>query len=277
MALDPRTWLTKAQALKEGVKRRDTHDCGSGKVLLVEHKETGWAAWCHRCNDNGFVPHPAESLAEKLERMTRVKEQEAAIKVTLALPKPIVRDVHDWPVYARLWLYKAGLGNHDIARLGVYYHPPTDRVVLPVLDGTKLVYWQARGFNPDLPKYINPVVNRETLVCKAGEGDILVLTEDILSCWRVAQVTEAWSLLGTRLPTPVLLQIKAKGKPVVVWLDPDGAGIKGTTKVLQRLRLYGIPCTYVESDKDPKLLDKEVIVNELRAHASTIDEAQEVS
>jgi hypothetical protein len=35
----------------------------------------------------------------------------------------------EWPLYARVWLYRAGLSNDDIRALGAYYVERLDRVV----------------------------------------------------------------------------------------------------------------------------------------------------
>lgn len=266
MALDPRTWLTKAQALKEGVKRRDTHDCGGGRTLLVEHKETGWAAWCHRCNDNGFVPHPAESLAEKLERMTRVREVETQVRSSLSLPLPKVLDPKEWPIYARVWMYAGGFSNPAIEGHGIYYHPRTDRVVMPVYEAGRLVYWVARGFDADLPKYINSPLAKLKAVPMYGDGPCIILTEDLLSAMRVGEVTTAWCILGTSLHDGLINRILKDPRPVGIWLDGDKAGEHGSYKAAAKLRLLGREVFTVHTPKDPKLYSKDEIYEIITNH-----------
>lgn len=254
MALDPATWLAVAQALPVGGSRRAKHDCGPGLTLIVNHEDEGWSAYCFRCAEPGWVPRPRESLQERLTRLTRVRQADRELEAQVVPPMPAEFDVGAWPVRARAWLYRAGLSNLDIKKHGVYYHAPSDRVVLPVMKDGALVYWQARGFNPDLAKYINPKVDRDHLVAEYGSGPLLVLTEDILSCWRVGAVSEAWSLLGTKLPVPILNRIAVmKDREVAVWLDPDKAGDEGAATVLHTLRLYGIKARKVASTRDPKL------------------------
>jgi hypothetical protein len=176
----------------------------------------------------------------------------------------------NWPLEPRVWLYKAGLSNEAIQGSGFYYHEPTKRVVLPVFDNGALVYWQARGFDASRPKYLNPEVDRTKLVAKYGQGDVLVLTEDILSAKRVSLHTEAWSILGTAIPDPVLGQIIRTGKPVLVWLDPDDAGRKGTSKAVAKLRAYGVEAKAIRTDRDPKLYSAKEIATVIRPDTAAI-------
>lgn len=256
--LDPSGWLSLAQTLEVGQKAMHQHDCGEGKKLLVEHKEDGWGAWCYRCSEPGWVPHPPPSLAEKLARLKAKQVRDVVAKANVDPPGPMNFDASTWPKAAKLWLYKVGLSNPEIRKLGFYWNENMERVVLPVLDGLKVCYWQARTFDPDLPKYINPSVNPKPMY-KIGEGPVLCLTEDILSAVKVGRVTEAWSLLGTSISASSAAEIAQKGKPVRIWLDPDGAGIKGRGKIVKDLRAYGVDARIIRANLDPKFYQTQQI------------------
>lgn len=210
-------------------------------------------AHCFRCNDSAFIKDE-RTLAERIAALAQAKVADAeAIKPEL--PQPRERDVQQWPKAARVWLYKAGLSNDAIERLGFYWHPVTQRVVMPVFDDGELVYWQARSLNPNVPKYINPAVVRGTVVPRYGRGGpCIVLTEDILSAVKVGYVNEAWSIMGTSLPDKVALQLVQAARPVLVMLDPDDAGRKGTAKIIDQLRLLGLQVGTFMGRADPKLL-----------------------
>lgn len=267
--LDPASWLHLAKEVALGKRKRVDHDCGSGGTMIVDHKTEGYGAYCWRCNDKGFAFHPPESLRDKLARMKREAAQEQEATRALRLPGPSNTDPSSWPLKARVWLYKAGLSNQQIRELVFYYHEGTRRVVMPVLNDGDLLYWQARGFDDDRPKYINPEVDRSKLVFKQGTGPVLVLTEDMLSAVRVGQLTEAWSILGTSIPDPVLGEIIRDQRPVKVWLDPDGPGRKGTSKAMKKLLAYGVNATAIKTDLDPKLYNREEIANILGIDATT--------
>lgn len=266
--LDPAGWLKQAQALPMGWDDKVAHDCGPGRPMHISHDERGWRAYCHRCGEPGFVPYPAASPAERMARIQAKRAQEARVSADPSLPLPINNEVSTWPLVARVWLYKAGLNNHRIKSLGIYYHEPTDRVVLPIYGSRgELLFWQARGFTSEGAKYLSPYrVDRSRVVSKHGTGQHIVLTEDYLSAVRVGEVTEAWSILGTSVPAPIMNELIADGRTVMVWLDPDDAGVSKSRSLRKSLSLYGVPHVDVKSRADPKLLSREEIEWTLKSH-----------
>jgi hypothetical protein len=203
------------------------------------------------------VPKPRPSLAERLARLREEITADSVAEQDIRPPTPMEFDPRIWPLPARVWLYKAGLSNELILQLGFYWNPWMQRVVMPVLDGLTVRYWQARGFDKDRPKYINPKVDKPLF--KQGSGPLLCLTEDMLSAARVGEVTAAWSILGTSVDDSKIAQIVATGLPVKVWLDPDAAGLKGRRKLVPRLRAFGVDATSVKAERDPKLYSREEI------------------
>jgi 5S rRNA maturation endonuclease (ribonuclease M5) len=265
--LDPASWEDARALIPErGDEARTGHDCGPGQVLKVANGDRGYTAWCFRCGDKGFVPHPQPSLSERLALLARTRNAEVRASSSVSLPEPAVYDPQSWPDPARVWLYKAGLSNSDIVRLRFYWCPDLERVVMPVYDGDTLVYWQARALDGRQPKYLNPKVDRSRLVAKFGDGPTLVLTEDILSAVKVARVTSTWACMGTNLSDPVLLQIAATNKPVAIMLDPDAGGVKGRQRMRKQLLSVGVDAQIVEVRKDPKLLPTREICDVLLRH-----------
>lgn len=245
--------------------------------MIVTNGDRHWTAYCFRCGERGWFPKPQESLSERIARRARESSQDERIASTVALPEPINTDVATWPQEAAVWLYKAGIGKPEIAQLGAYFHEPSARVVIPVIEGGEPVYWQARDpfwtRASKRPKYINPTINRQALVAKYGDGNPLVLTEDVLSAFRVGQCTEAWALLGTKLTDGVLANILTRGGAVRVWLDGDGAGRKASRTIINGLRACGVDAVPIHTQRDPKLYSKGEIlfVTRLDAPASAKD------
>lgn len=257
--LPPEGWLPEAEALRVGERDRVDHDCGPGRTMIVSNEVKGYRAWCFRCGEGGFKAKQP-TLSDMVE-LRRREAEDTALRYDPSLPTPMVQDPREWPAAARLWLYRAGLHDRRIMELGFYFHPTTQRVVLPVVEDGRVTYWQARAVMPgQAPKYINPRVDREAVLPRYGEGSMVVLTEDILSAVRVGEVTEAWSLMGTAMKAPVLARLSMEDRPVAVWLDPDSAGREGAAKVLRSLRSLGLRCFNVVSTKDPKLLSKQEIL-----------------
>lgn len=176
------------------------------------------------------------------------------------LPEPQVRAWGDWPGEARLWLLKAGLSSHDVGQLGAYYHPPTQRVVLPVYSPAKrLLYWQARALDGRMPKYLGSPVGKDTCVPQYGKANEVTLTEDLLSAYKVGTVAEGWCLLGTSVSKVCLGMLIQRNAKVNVWLDPDAAGRRAAKKALALLRSVGLEARDIVSEKDPKLVHRQQI------------------
>lgn len=252
MALDKEGWLPQAKALRVGQKRRVAHDCGSGTAMIVSHEADKYTAWCFRCSEGG-IERKEPTLADMVELRRRAQEDDALRTATL--PLPMTTDPREWPKEARLWLYRAGFHDSRIKELGIYYHKPSQRVVLPVVEDGEVTYWQARAvMKGQAPKYLNPSVDRDTVLPRFGEGPVVVLTEDYLSAAKVGLVVEGWSLLGTSMKDPVLARAVRDGRPVLVWLDPDEAGRSAAARIARELRSVGVQTENVVSAKDPKLL-----------------------
>lgn len=267
--LSPSSWHDKAQNLSIGSKVRTDHDCGGRRTLTIRHDESGTHAFCFRCNDTGWLPPLPVPLAVRLERLRKQHEADASICHAVALPEPQVKAWADWPPACRLWFLKAGLCAADLPRLGAYYHPPTNRVFLPVIDPlVGPVFWQARAVDGRQPKYLAPDVSKALVIPVYGSAEDVTLTEDLLSAYKVGKVGEGWSLLGTSPSTKLLSGLVERGCKVNVWLDPDSAGRKAAAKVLKTLRAMGVECRDIISKQDPKLLHRAEIQELLSWHSN---------
>lgn len=261
LALD--SWQHLTKGIERGKKMYLDHDCGRGRTLLVSHDDKGYSAWCFRCSDGGFIHHAPPTLAELLATQRAESAAIEQVQHTPDLPTPMVVDMGQWPAEAALWLLKAGIGAVERKKLRAYYCPPLNRVVLPVYDGDEVVYWQARSCDPNRkPKYINPLVDKRRVIPRYGSGSV-VLTEDILSAFKVGMAAQGWSMLGTSMNPRMQQELLALGQPVLVWLDSDAAGTKASGKLIVELRRMGVPCNRIVTTKDPKLLPLEEIQNEI--------------
>lgn len=260
MSLSPESWLPKAKALALGERQRVDHDCGPGRTLTIRHDEQGLHAFCFRCNDNGWSPPAPVPLAVRLERLKKQAVADAKVQGQVALPEPRVYSYGQWPAQCRLWLLKAGLSSADVGVLRAYYHPPSDRVVLPVLGRAGgVLFWQARAVDGRQPKYLAPDVGKGCVVPQFGNAAEVTLTEDLLSAYKVGTVAEGWSLLGTSMSKTALSLLVSRGCKVNVWLDPDAAGQRAAKKVLAAIRATGLEARNIVSLKDPKLIHRQEI------------------
>lgn len=253
MKLDPADFESVGLSLSIGARVRAQHWCGDGDILLVSRKPDGISAHCFRCNASGFIRSELP-LHERIAQLAKAREADALMQGQLDLPDGET-DPAKWPTPARVWVYKAGLNNDELKRLGFRFNVRMQRVIMPVLDDAgMIVFWQGRSLDKGRPKYINPAADRSDIAYKSGRGrgDVLVLTEDILSAVKVGRQCEAWCIMGTSLSDRLALRIAGLGRKVIVALDPDPAGRRGAGKVLKTLALIGVPAQAAYMQRDPK-------------------------
>ena len=267
MTLDP-SWIKLDPFEGRGPWRLNCY-CGPGRTLKVNREGDKLLAYCFR-EKQGGVHTTERSLAEKLADLRRARAEDDLIRV--APPHPRLHDPSDWPPAAAAWLYKAGLSREDIGEMGGYYHPPTDRVVLPVygLDGG-IIWYQARSINRK-PKYLSPPKPAEGLMTgyrlHEARRSGIVLTEDLLSAYKVQKYAHVGTipLLGTSVPTTVLAYLVGAEAPVLIWLDPDKWGRRGATHAFRQLQAVGVRARIVHTDTDPKLKSSREIFELVRKH-----------
>lgn len=253
-------WLDAAKALPVGHSTKITHNCGGGLALKIGNEPRGWRAFCFRCGYKGWEWKPTPSLDERLKELSQNLLHDDDVRDSVELPLPAV-NWRDWPDDARLWFLKAGLSAADAGALGVYYHPPTNRVVWPLYEGRTLVFWQARavGYKPGdpRPKYLSPKLKPYGLVPLYGrleDSSELVLTEDLLSAYKVGKVKPALSLMGTALKSAALAYIfRVQPTKVQVWLDGDKPGQEAASEVIRTLASNGFKVQRIVTQRDPKL------------------------
>lgn len=257
--IDPDYWVPLAQQLPDGGRARVPHECGEGRALLITRDGNKSTAYCFRCGGKGFH-REHESLADKLIRTTKELDSERRVRATIQLPEPREYDTKAWPLQAKVWFFRMGLSLRMIGELGLYWCPDIGRVVLPICEGDHPVYWIARSHNR-APKWLTPDVPKAGLTARygCGKGDTIVLCEDPLSAYKVGLVTEAWSLLGTKLHDRTIRSLLSSEKRVAVWLDDDkgrnngrNPGQEAAAAVGARLRAFGIDVRNITSDRDPK-------------------------
>lgn len=252
-------WFPLARGLADGQRLRGDHDCGDPGTLLMSRTDGTYAVYCFRC---GFKDkhREQESVQDRLARFKAGQERDEAAQATSALPEPREYDPQQWPAKALLWFLKCGFGPRLLRESGMYWCSSMQRVVVPVFDGQYPMYWLARS-HERTPKWLTPNVPKNGLAYKCGERNEgpIVLMEDPLSAFKVGQVTEAWSLLGTKLHARHAARLLELGRPVVVWMDNDrgrrlgsNPGQEAARSIARQLRALGLPVRIVKTDRDPK-------------------------
>ena len=253
-------WLPQAQRKLVGGRRsaRGNHSCGDPGSLQISKDGSEWRAYCHRCGEAGFF-REQEAPAQKLERLQKQAVAEHYARRTIELPPCTSDDPATWPEKDKLWFYRMGISPRRMKELGLYWNAEMRRVVLPIYDEGRVVFWMARS-QLVMPKWIGPVAQKRGLAARyGGGGGYVVLTEDPLSAYKVGLVCEAWSLLGTKLHARHVIALLRRKCEVIVWLDDDrgrkngsNPGQEAAAEIAAELRAAGIVVHNMKSERDPK-------------------------
>lgn len=269
----PPPWFTEQVAALGPGKR---HRASDGQLISFNGK--GWHLYDFR-EKSSEVYEPVMTLAQKLEVQRLMRESVQTAAASTSVPnKDGMYHPKDWPVAARVWLYKAGLNNDDIDNLEIFWSPTMRRVVVPYMTVAGQWVWIARRVHDasfkadptDGPKYLFPYgVARGGGAMMYSSPDEnaprstvgVVITEDILSAWRVSKDTDydAVAAQGTSLDLTTLALLTQRYDNIVTWLDPDIYGQQGASRIRKDLGRMGVTARNVVSQVDPKLLPPDAI------------------
>jgi DNA primase len=146
-----------------------------------------------------------------------------------------------WDNVALNYLHKRGVTWPQIQQKNIGYSMVGDfryRIVIPVYYQGKLEGIVARAFVADLePKYRNSLGNKTLFNVPKKMGDTCVLSEgafDALAIERVVHNMDSEAVLGHTL-TERQLDIVKHYDRIILWCDPDTAGVEGLIRMGQQL------------------------------------------
>jgi DNA primase len=254
-------------------------------------------AHCHRCDWRAGGDHLFDALAdianvdEAHEASTDVlpttpskKEKPVKLRVT-RLPttyEPLWADNQDRiGMEALEYLLKRGITMQQIKKhrlgfcgAGQYVH----RIIFPIFCRTHVIGFTARTFRKGEPKYLNSVGEKflynypqrlalQKKKCLLVEGPI-----DVLSIEQVCSGKyDCIGRFGSSL-TPIQLRALSRYKQIILWPDPDQAGVEGVIKVAKDLQdntSSTIKCVVPDKDMvyDPGAMETEEIEEAIKSIA----------
>lgn len=231
--------------------------------LYIKRTHKGIVAYCHHCAEAGFASDGISG-----DRMALwLSEKTAPVSRSTTLPELV-----NLSIEAETWLLTHYCSTNYFGFSGV--KGKHNQIALRLRNPeTDIIGYQVRNLLPSAtPKYITSYIHNGNRGDSAwfhyGFNKTLVITEDYLSAYRVFQDTHgsvsSLALLRTTITDRTLLQIYEIGfQKIVIWLDPDEAGIKGAIKAQKELTHFLSTDTSVERvniGKEPK----ECTVDELQ-------------
>ena len=264
-------WLDEAKRCPVGTRRHVTHRCGSGEPMLVGQSDTAYWCKCFRCVDGGVVEKEL-TLEQKAAMLAADAELKQVPYGTVALPPDATEELS---AACLAYLGRRGITGSRAKELGLRYSPGSNRLLICVYGGksntthygtqprfitARLMGWTRQSTRP---KHYCIGCNDVCILCEAEDNlydDVIVLTEDQLSAWAVARITDSISCNSTSASSVVLSRCMGYGT-VVVWLDGDVAGIAGAKRIKSRLSLLGKQVVSVQSEYDPKEYSQREIIH----------------
>jgi len=141
-----------------------------------------------------------------------------------------------------------------------YWSNEESKLIFPIMDSQQrnLLAWQYRYFgdNKDHPKWVGYGINENLIhVCSSmgssASSTSLVLVEDLISAYKVGQLTPTMCLFGSNISLKRLATLKTLGyTEVVIWLDWDKK--EYAIKAASLAQSIGLQARVIHTQLDPK-------------------------
>ena len=109
-----------------------------------------------------------------------------------------------------------------------------NRIIIPIYKGSDIVYFQARAINDSNLKYINPEVEKSSIILNENNFNKekhIIITEGILDALSVENGT---TCLGASISNDFIETLYTKtNKNIIIALDNDERGIQETINILE--------------------------------------------
>ena len=248
------------------VPQRFSHkNCSENKdnCLIITRYPSHFKWYCHRCEKAGL--HRIENIPPgdivnmwKADQIYKDKPEQSPKEIRL--PMDFTNDIKTYSAAAYAWLLKYSITDEEIVKYNIGYSPHYKRVIFPVYQDCKLVYWQGRTLDEVTkrnPKWLNiKEQGRANIYFYAGyTRDSIVLVEDIISAIKVGRVIKSIALLGSYIPDSLILTLK--DFKVYIWLDEDKKA--EAVKYYLRLQSHSIRVWLRVTKEDPKYYTEEEI------------------
>ena len=264
-----RDLITKlAPHLALGEERKYNHEgCKAGedtkKRLYIKQVIGGKLAYCHHCNEHGFV----RDLTTDGIRLRKWLFTDTTTEPTRVIKYDDIsfslRPVTDPVLVAWLTLHKVSLPNKN------YFNQNAKKELLFLLRdiGGNLWGYQARSFIAGRPKYTTHQIKNSEVSwfgVVVYHTKTIVITEDYTSAFRVwydaGIITLA--LLKTSISNTTINELAGiQPSKIIIWLDPDIPGQTASKKLATRLRVVlsaSIEVKVIHTDEPKNLTPQQV-------------------
>lgn len=244
--------------------RIDHVDCPAGRDtkgrLYVKRKDDDTLlAYCHNCGDYGISSSKGrvKAIRDLLIENEAVQRDGSG---ELLMPSDVLKNPDTWPPLAYAWPRSYGITGLEMRMFEMCYSPSWNRVILPVYESGKLVFWQGRAIEKGQdPKYISAKSHPKVMFWALTNNKPrdkwtrVFIVEDMLSAIKMSRYCDTVALLGTSPDIDGLTKRLANYDKVGIFLDPDTAGVTKANELSARMScvFMGQRRVFIES-KQPK-------------------------
>lgn len=269
-----------------GTQLRFNHsDCEAGvdtkERLYVKAVDTGWMAYCHHCGKSGFLRtspyrvgitrgdlhYPTEETRTYKDVPNKYKDEN------------LICEPEEFPVEQLLWLYSYGFDDKDITYYDVKVSKVDGSIVIPKAFNGTHAHYVRRKFTDHFDRGPKALLYRDRTkqyVWRHMSYGVpkFILCEDPISAMKLNKAgANVVSLMGTNLTDDVKKYLlDFDGASVLLFLDPDTAGMKAALKIKRELQsivdtvtIHNDPITGVQ----PKETDMITLTNIVKEFYAT--------
>lgn len=173
------------------------------------------------------------------------------------LPNGFSSNWNDWIPEAVEWVHKYNISPTECIKYKIGMGTYCDRLTTTVWDSEGLASMQHRALFPDqAPKYLTK--KNRVYPFHIDNGDVCVLTEDVLSAIKAGRYYSSMALQGTTL-SDVYLSKLLKYKLVLICLDNDNAIVRRQQRKIKKTLDMLVDNRLLLLDRDVKeLTDKQI-------------------
>lgn len=230
--------------MSEFLRHAPCPNCGSSdaRAIYDDHE------YCFSCKDN----------TGNKRSLTYYRNEAKQHYTTMILPEDFEYSIDKQGL---TWLSKYSLTQKEIivnrfgwSNKGIFLKKSNTTIapllVFPVFneDGHLMMY-QCRNFGEVGPKYLTYGAKDHLHIL--GEGDTIVLTEDLISAIKVSRITSAMPVWGSFLSPENAKRLSSRFSKAYMWLDKDKSQ-EAFKQAQEYSYLFKDGCTSIRTERDPK-------------------------
>lgn len=241
-------WLSLAQALPVGGKRRVRHGAEHRENMVVQNRKDRWTAYCFACHEYAVKYKDCVKLTEDAPQNPSVIASKPPVFVPMNDPATPIAGVVKF-------LYRKHMSLSLLDKYKPMWEITKQRLCLHLQDVLigRDIYGRDKTKWYNYAQACSYALIPEKNPSKSG---IITLAEDVFSAIKIKhywpEVTSI-ALLGTAMRNDLLEYLKENAKFVAIMLDADRAGVEGASQIRRKLNLHGIPnFSFFPEEGDPK-------------------------